>query len=69
MKLPNNILKCHTLIKDLLIITANQAEQLKKVEPSIKEVEGLRAEVKELKARLNQHSKNSNNPPSSDEYR
>jgi len=42
---------------------------LKKVAPLIKEVEGLRAEVKELKARLNQHSKNSNKPPSSDGYR
>jgi len=69
LKLPNDILSCHELIKDLLIVIANQAEQLKKVEPLIKEVEGLRREVKELKARLNQDSKNSNKPPSSDGYR
>jgi len=33
-----------------------------------KQVESLQAEVKELKARLGQNSKNSNKPPSSDEF-
>jgi len=32
------------------------------------QVNSLKAEVKELKARLGQNSKNSNNPPSTDEF-
>jgi transposase len=58
VKLPNTIEECHRLIGNLLaIIEMMQAETL-----------ALKAELDEVKARLNQNSNNSNRPPSSDAF-
>jgi transposase len=58
IKLPETIEECHSLIKNLLLIIEKQQA----------EIELLKAEVSELKERLNQNSGNSNRPPSSDGF-
>lgn len=58
VELPDTIEECHSLIRHLLLIIENQQ----------KRIETLEAEVAELKARLNENSRNSNRPPSSDGF-
>jgi transposase len=58
VKLPETIQECHSLIKSLLVVIQNQQA----------EIELLRQEVSELKARLNQNSQNSSRPPSGDGF-
>lgn len=58
-ELPNTIEGCHSLISQLLLIIEKQQE----------EIELLKQEVLELKARLNENSQNSNRPPSSDGFK
>jgi len=58
VKLPETIQECHSLIKSLLVIIQNQQA----------EIELLRQEVSELKARLNENSQNSSRPPSGDGF-
>lgn len=58
IKLPDTIEDCHSLIRQLLLVVEKQQA----------EIDELKAEVKELRARLDQNSQNSNRPPSSDVF-
>lgn len=57
-ELPNTIEDCHSLIRQLLLVIEKQQV----------EIDELKVEVKELRARLDQNSQNSNRPPSSDSF-
>lgn len=56
LELPTSIESCHVLIKNLLAIIEHQQKQ----------IDVLTSRVVELEARLNQDSRNSSRPPSSD---
>jgi transposase len=56
LELPTTIEDCHVLIKNLLTIIEHQQKQ----------IDELRSKVADLEARLNQNSRNSSRPPSSD---
>jgi transposase len=58
VELPNTIEDCHSLIRQLLLVIEKQQA----------EIDELKAEVRELRARLDQNSQNSNRPPSSDVF-
>lgn len=59
VKLPDTIEDCHGLIRQLLLVLEKQQA----------EIESLKAEVRELREKLNQNSQNSNRPPSSDNFK
>ena len=63
MELPNDIATCHEIIKALW---AQNQELVKRISELKAENKALSARVSELEARLNQNSRNSNRPPSSD---
>ena len=56
MELPNTVEGCHVVINQLLLIIEHQQKQ----------IDELKSRVVELEARLNQNSRNSSRPPSSD---
>jgi transposase len=56
--LPKTIEACHELIRQLLLVIERQQA----------EIEELKVEVAELRAKLNQNSQNSSRPPSSDGF-
>jgi transposase len=58
VELPNTIEGCHRFIEQLLLVIEKQQG----------EIELLKQEVSELKAKLNENSQNSNRPPSSDGF-
>lgn len=58
IELPNTIEDCHSLIRQLLLVIEKQQA----------EIDQLKAEVRELRARLDQNSQNSHRPPSSDGF-
>jgi len=59
LELPTTIEGCHVLIKNLLTI----------IEQERKQVDEFRSRVSDLEARLNQNSRNSSRPPSSDGFK
>ena len=59
---PEEIFELFTSMSETIVIFKAQVEALNA------QVESLKAEVKELKAQLNKNSRNSNKPPSSDEF-
>ena len=56
MELPTTVESCHVLIRNLLAIIEHQQKQ----------IDELKSRVVDLEARLNQNSRNSSRPPSSD---
>jgi transposase len=76
MDLPQDIESCHLLIRDLLTLVDRQQAQLKQNQEALESLvvmeehfRLLTARVKELESQLNQNSRNSNRPPSSDGFR
>ena len=59
---PEEIFELFTSMSETIVIFKAQVEALNA------QVESLKAEVKELKVQLNKNSRNSNKPPSSDEF-
>lgn len=59
IELPQTIAECHAVIQQLLLVIQRQQA----------EIDDLKAEVRELKNRLNQNSQNSSRPPSSDGFK
>ena len=70
MELPNTIESCHVHIKQLLDLVLRlenrDTEREQVLAEQQKQIVALTTEVAELKARLNQNSRNSSKPPSSD---
>ncbi len=58
VELPETIEECHSLISQLLLVIEKQQA----------EIDELKAEVRELRSRLDQNSQNSHRPPSSDGF-
>lgn len=65
MDLPKDISSCHALIKILVAQNQDLVKRLSDLEADYKQ---LQEEVAQLKARLNQNSRNSGRPPSSDGF-
>ena len=59
MELPNTVESCHVLINNLLSIIEHQQKQ----------IDELKSRVADLEARLDQNSRNSSRPPSSDGFK
>jgi transposase len=59
LELPTDIASCHNLIRTLLAI----------IESQLKQLEQMSAKIVDLEARMNQNSKNSSFPPSSDKFK
>jgi transposase len=59
LELPTDIASCHNLIRTLLAIIESQQKQL----------EQMSTKIADLEARINQNSKNSSFPPSSDKFK
>jgi len=66
MDLPNDISSCHRIILELVSALEGIKPQL---EGYIQQIGQLELRVKELESQINQNSRNSSRPPSSDLYR
>jgi transposase len=73
MEFPNDILVCHQLIARLIETTEQQSVLIGQLHDQNKslltKVSVLESKVKELESKLQQNSKNSHKPPSSDPFR
>lgn len=63
MELPNDIASCHRIILELVSVLEGIKPQL---EGYVQQIERLELRVKELESQINQNSRNSSRPPSSD---